>query len=78
MGQISGTVYHSDGSPASGRRVSGVASGVIGGMVGPTTTDSRGRFTLSWSSDAGLAKVFVDGKEKWGAIRNGEHVTVPL
>lgn len=78
MGQVRGTVRHSDRSLASGRRISGLATGVLGGMIGPTTTDSRGRFTLTWSSSAtGLAKIYVDGNEYPGA-RDGDDVDIDL
>ena len=79
MPSVSGTVYHSDGSPASGRRVSGLAGGMLGGMVGPTTTDSRGRFVLSWNSSATtLAKLYVDGNEVRTDVRAGDDVPVRL
>jgi len=79
MPSITGTVYHGDGSTASGRRVSGVAAGSLGGMVGPTTTDSRGRFNLSWnSSTTTLAKLYVDGNEVRTNVRAGEDVSVRI
>ena len=78
MGQITGTVVHHDGSPASGRRVSGLVAGIIGGMVGPVSTDSRGRFLLSWSSSSGLAKLYVDGSEHGRDLTSGEDVAVRL
>ena len=76
MPQVTGSVVHkSDGSPASGRRVGGLAAGITGGMVGPTTTDSRGRFTLSWnSSTTTLAKLYVDGNAVLTNVRDGEDV----
>ena len=79
MPHIRGTVNHRDGSTASGRRVSGRAAGALGGMVGPTTTDSRGRFVLSWSSSATtLAQLFVDGNVARTDVRAGEDVSIPL
>ena len=78
MGRVSGTVQHRDGSLASGRRVSAVASGSLGGMIGPVSTDSRGRFTLTWSSATGLAKLFIDGNERLTQVRDGADVTISL
>lgn len=79
MPQISGTVVYGDGSPASGYRVSGVAGGVLGGMVGPVTTDGRGRFTLSWSSSAQtLAKVIINGSTHATNVSNGDDRTYRL
>jgi hypothetical protein len=79
MPQVSGTVYHGDGSTASGRRVSGLAAGMLGGMVGPTTTDSRGRFVLSWnSSTTTLAKLYVDGNIVREDVHAGEDVPIRL
>jgi hypothetical protein len=72
MPQISGHVRWSDGSPASGHKVSGMAAGMLGGMVGPTTTDSRGYFCLSWNSSATkLDTVYVDGKAVRWDVRDG-------
>ena len=79
MPQIIGTVYHSDGSTASGRRIGGMAAGMLGGMVGPTTTDSRGRFVLSWnSSTTTLAKLYVDGNVERENVRDGDDVSIRL
>ena len=77
MPQISGVVLHqSDRSPASGRKVSGLAAGMLGGMVGPTYTDSKGRFRLSWSSSTRtLAKVYVDGNEHATDVTDGDERT---
>jgi hypothetical protein len=79
MPSVSGTVYHGDGSPASGRRVSGLAAGMMGGTIGPTSTDSRGRFVLSWnSSTTTLAKLYVDGNVVRQNVHAGEDVPVRL
>lgn len=73
MPQVSGTVRHGDGSTASGRKVSGLASGAMGGMIGPVYSDQRGRFVLSWnSSTTTLAKLYVDGQEKLRDVSAGE------
>jgi len=75
MPEVRGVVLFSDRSPAAGHRVSGAASGMLGGMVGPTSTDSRGRFTLAWNSSAtGLAKLMVDGTTRRTDVRAGEDV----
>lgn len=79
MPQISGVVCHGDGSPASGHRVSAMAAGALGGMIGPTTTDRRGYFTLSWSSSTTmLAKVYVDGAAKLIDVPAGRNITISV
>lgn len=79
MPSISGTVYHGDGSTASGRRVGGLAAGMLGGIVGPTTTDGRGRFVLSWSSSTTTqAKLYVDGKTVQTDVHAGEDVSIKI
>ena len=79
MPQVTGTVCHGDGSTASGRRVGGMAAGSVGGMIPHTTTDSRGRFVLSWnSSTTTLAEVYVDGAAKARNVRDGDEITIRL
>ena len=77
-GQISGVVVHGDGSKARHVKVSGLAEGVLGGTVGPVYTDDNGGFCLSWSSDSGLAKVYVSGDTVATHVRNGSHVTLRI
>jgi hypothetical protein len=79
MPQVEGVVYHGDGSTASGRKVSGMAGGSFGGMVGSTHTDSRGHFVLSWnSSTTTLAKLYVDGSVKRENVRAGDYIEIRL
>jgi hypothetical protein len=79
MPQIQGTVYYRDGSPGAGLRVSGLVAGVLGGMTGTTHTDSRGRFTLSWtSSTRTLAKVYVNGDAREHDVADGADVVIRL
>lgn len=75
-GEISGTVKYRDGSTAKGVAVSGSVSG--GGVTGKVYTDSGGRFRLTWSSNNGLAKVFVNGSTVAINVRNGAYVNLTI
>lgn len=75
-GEISGNVKYSDGSNCSGCRVS--ASINSGGVTEPTYTDSRGNFTLKWSSNNWIAKLFVNGKTVKRDVKPGEHVNITV
>jgi hypothetical protein len=62
MGIISGWVTFSNGQPHSGVRVSVSLSGLAGGVTPDVRTDSQGRFTVRWTSNASTCdKVFVNG-----------------
>lgn len=78
-GDISGIVKHRrSGSPAAGVRVSGMTSGLLGGMTGSVRTDDRGKFVLSWKSSGGLAKLYANGTTVARDIRDGEYVVVTI
>lgn len=78
-GDISGIVKHRrSGSPAAGVRVSGLTSGLLGGMTGSVRTDDRGKFVLSWTSSSGLAKLYANGTTVARDIRDGESVVVTI
>lgn len=78
-GDISGIVKHRrSGSPAAGVRVSGLTSGLLGGMTGSVRTDDRGKFVLSWKSSGGLAKLYANGTTVATDIRDGESVVVTI
>lgn len=78
-GDISGIVKHRrSGSPASGVRVSGLTSGLLGGMTGSVRTGDRGKFVLSWKSSDGLAKLYANGSVVARDIRDGEYVVVTI
>lgn len=78
-GDISGIVKHRrSGSPASGVRVSGLTSGMLGGMTGNVRTDDRGKFVLSWKSRSGLAKLYANGSVVARDIRDGERVVITV
>lgn len=77
-GDISGVVKHKDGSPAAGVRVSGLTAGALGGSTKSVYTDSKGKFTLSWKSKGGLAKLYANGSTVATDIRDGENVVVRL
>ena len=71
MGTISGIVTHANGQPNTMAYVSAAVGGVTSGVPPGAKTDSRGRFTLSWSGDADADVVFVDGVEAARGIKNG-------
>ena len=68
-GQCSGVLAFKDGSKGSGIRVSGLVSG--GGVTKNFFTDNKGNFTITWSSNAGLAKLYVRGNTAARNIKNG-------
>ena len=75
MAHYSIHVQWSDGTPASGRRVSLGFNGIItGGFTASTYTDDRGVAVLH--SAGGTATVYVDGSKR-GAARPG-HCYVTL
>ncbi|MBF0199816.1 MAG: hypothetical protein HQK66_00605 [Desulfamplus sp.] len=40
--------------------------------------DSKGRFTLTWSSDNSIDKLFVNGSTNRRNVKNGEYVVIYL
>ncbi len=70
-GEISGVVVFKDGSKAKGVGVSGLTSGLFGGVTKKVFTDNQGRFRLTWSSKKDLAKVYVKGNTVARNIKNG-------
>lgn len=78
-GDISGVVkYKSGGGPASGVRISGLTSGLLGGSTRTVYSDDRGRFVLSWKSRGGLAKLYANGSVAATEIRDGESVVITI
>jgi hypothetical protein len=75
-GEISGHISYSDGSNCSGCSVS--ASISRGGVTEKVYTDSKGNFTLTWSSSNSIAKLFVNGSTVRRNIRSGEYVTITV
>ncbi len=73
-GQITGHVSYPGGSDCSGCKV--IASIKRGGMTETVYTDRKGNFTLTWSSNNGIAKLFVNGKTVRKNVSNGEHVEI--
>ena len=69
-GEISGVVVYKDGSKAKRVGVSGLTSGAFGGLTKTVFTDSQGRFRLTWSSNANLAKVYLRGKVVAKNVKN--------
>jgi outer membrane lipoprotein SlyB len=74
-GQITGEVIHKDKSKASGVRVSGETSD---GMVRAVVTDAKGQFTLTWSTNKKLIKVFLNGDRAATDVADGSNITLVL
>jgi len=70
-GEISGKVRYPDGSIAKAVAVNAKTNGFGGAITKKVYTDSNGRFTLTWSSNADLAKVYVSGNVVERNIKNG-------
>ena|GEM_PF-4073793 len=75
-GEITGHIQYSDGSDCSGCRVA--ASISSGGVTKAVYTDSDGDFTLVWSSNHWIDKLFVKGKTVMHNIKPGKHVNIRL
>ncbi|MDA1014121.1 MAG: hypothetical protein O3A00_06660 [Planctomycetota bacterium] len=78
-GEITGIVKFKDGSLGKGIGVSGLTAGLLGGVTGKVFTNNQGKFRLTWSSNSGLAKVYVKGSTVARNVKNGAFVelTVP-
>ncbi|HOS44822.1 MAG TPA: hypothetical protein PK794_14135 [Armatimonadota bacterium] len=71
MGVISGIVTKG-GSPVSGARVCASVGGLFsGGVTDEVRTDFQGRFTLQWSSATDAEKIFCEGRQVMGTVKNG-------
>ena len=78
-GDISGVVkYKKSGSPASGVKISGLTAGTLGGTTESVRTDDKGKFTLSWKSTGGLAKVYANGKAVAKDVKDGEKIVITI
>lgn len=78
-GDISGVVKHKkSGSPASGVKISGLTAGALGGTTESVRTDDKGKFTLSWKSSGGLAKVYANGKTVAKDVKDGEKIVITI
>lgn len=75
-GQITGRVLYMDGSPCSSCRVS--ASIKRSGVTDKVYTDSKGNFTLTWSSDNSIDELYVNGMKADEDITSGRYVEVHL
>ena len=75
-GEITGRILNSDGSSCSTCRVSAYIK--WGGMTDKVSTDSKGRFTLTWSSDNSVGELYVDGKKEAENISSGQYVEIHL
>jgi hypothetical protein len=73
-GQITGQIFYKDGSTCSSCKVS--ASIKRSGVTKAVYTDSKGKFTLTWSSNNSIDKLFVNGKTEKRNIKDGEHVVI--
>lgn len=68
-GVCKGRVVYKDGSHYANGGISGLVSG--GGVTKKFYTDDKGRFTITWSSNKGLAKIYVKGRTIARDIKNG-------
>ncbi len=75
-GEITGRIFNSDGSSCSTCSVS--ASIKRSGMTGKVLADSKGRFTLTWSSDNSIDELYVDGTKEAEDISSGQYVEIHL
>ncbi len=73
-GQITGRVFYKDGSNGSNLRVSGETSDGFTSVY----TDGKGRFTLRWSTNKTLLRVYVKGNVRARNVRNGSNITIRL
>lgn len=77
-GEVSGIVVYKSGTPAKGIKVSGLTSGSFGGIVKAVSTDRRGNFCLTWTSNTGLAKLYVEGTTYLRNVKNKAKVRIVL
>jgi hypothetical protein len=78
-GDISGVVkYKKSRSPASGVKISGLTAGSLGGTTESVRTNDKGKFTLSWKSSGGLAKVYANGKTVAKDVKDGESIVITI
>lgn len=75
-GQITGRIYHKDGSTCSSCKIS--ASIKRSGMTDKVYTDSKGYFTLTWSSDNSIDELYVNGMKEREDISSGQYVEIHL
>ncbi len=68
-GVCSGSVVYKDGSCYAKGGISALVSG--GGVTKKFYTDSQGRFTITWSSNNSLAKIYIKGQTAARNIKNG-------
>ena len=68
-GVCSGVVVYKDGSYYKNSGISGLVSG--GGVTKKFYTDDKGRFTITWSSNKDLAKIYIKGRTIARDIKNG-------
>ena len=72
MGVISGIVTYSNGQPSTMSYISASVGGLFnGGVTDRVRTDTRGHFTLTWSSDSSANVVYCDGSEVAKNVPNG-------
>jgi hypothetical protein len=75
-GQITGRVLYKDGSSCTSCKVS--ASIKRSGMTERVSTDGKGYFTLTWSSDNSIDELYVNGSTERENIPSGSYIEIRL
>ena len=71
MSVISGVVTRPNGTPVSGATVSAAVGGLLGGVTDRVSTDSSGRFLLTYSHAGAADIVYCNGQEAARNVASG-------